>query len=96
LLAFLCFAFAPGEVVLTSLLPRAGVLTLGMNLPGSAFLSLKKTCRKLGISFWRYLQDRTSGKREIPPPSDFIGQAAQPLDPPSPTPSLRLPVCSIG
>jgi hypothetical protein len=41
------------------------------------FLSLKKTCRKLGISFWRYLQDRTSGKQEILPLSNFIRQAAQ-------------------
>jgi hypothetical protein len=25
------------------------------------FVSLKKTCRKLGVSFWRYLQDRIRG-----------------------------------
>ena len=30
------------------------------------FTSLKKTCRKLGISFWEYLYDRISGKNEIP------------------------------
>ena len=30
------------------------------------FASLKKTCRKLGISFWTYLQDRLT-KNEIPP-----------------------------
>jgi hypothetical protein len=31
------------------------------------FTSLKKTCRKLGISFWEYLLDRISGRNEIPP-----------------------------
>ena len=25
------------------------------------FTSLKKTCRKLGISFWKYLKDRLGG-----------------------------------
>lgn len=30
------------------------------------FASLKKTCRKLGISFWEYLRDRLMGKNEIP------------------------------
>ncbi len=30
------------------------------------FASLKKTCRKLGISFWEYLIDRLTGKNEIP------------------------------
>jgi hypothetical protein len=29
------------------------------------FLSLKKTCRKLGISFWHYLQDRIRGLGQI-------------------------------
>jgi hypothetical protein len=36
------------------------------------FTSLKKTCRKLGISFWDYLQDRLSGKNEIPALHDLI------------------------
>ena len=31
------------------------------------FASLKKTCRKLGISFWEYLLDRVSLKNTIPP-----------------------------
>lgn len=31
------------------------------------FISLKKTCRKLGISFRDYLLDRLSGKNTIPP-----------------------------
>lgn len=30
------------------------------------FTSLKKTCRKLGISFWEYLYDRITGKKTIP------------------------------
>ena len=32
-----------------------------------AFASAKRTCRKLGISFWSYLLDRLSGANEIPP-----------------------------
>jgi len=38
------------------------------------FASLKKTCRKLGISFWEYLHDRLSGRNEIPLLSDCIRQ----------------------
>lgn len=38
------------------------------------FLSLKKTCRKLGISFWEYLLDRLQGKNEIPPLSLIMEQ----------------------
>lgn len=30
------------------------------------FTSLKKTCRKLGVSFWNYLNDRVSNKDQIP------------------------------
>jgi hypothetical protein len=30
------------------------------------FTSLKKTCRKLGVSFWKYLLDRISKRNEIP------------------------------
>ena len=41
------------------------------------FLSLKKTCRKLEISFWSYLQDRIGQKCEIPPLSDIIRANAQ-------------------
>ena len=36
------------------------------------FSSLKKTCRKLGISFWNYLKDRLSGNNTIPQLSDCI------------------------
>ena len=41
------------------------------------FLSLKKTCRKLGISFWSYLRDRVGKLHEIPPLSDLIHAAAE-------------------
>jgi hypothetical protein len=42
------------------------------------FISLKKTCRKLGISFWKYLTDRLSGSHEIPPLPTIIRQQATP------------------
>jgi hypothetical protein len=38
------------------------------------FSSLKKTCRKLGISFWSYLIDRISCSDHIPPLPHIIGQ----------------------
>ncbi len=41
------------------------------------FLSLKKTCQKLGISFWHYLQDRISQNNEIAPLPNLIRAAAQ-------------------
>lgn len=41
------------------------------------FLSLKKTCQKLGISFWHYLQDRVSRKNDIAPLPSLIRAAAQ-------------------
>jgi hypothetical protein len=40
------------------------------------FISLKKTCRKLGVSFWQYLQDRIRGAREILTLPELIRQAA--------------------
>jgi len=39
------------------------------------FASLKKTCLKHGLSFWDFLQDRVSGKNEIPRLSDLIRSA---------------------
>lgn len=36
------------------------------------FTSLKKTCRKLNISFWDYLKDRLCGLNEIPFLSDLV------------------------
>ena len=43
------------------------------------FLSLKKTCRKLGISFWQYLLDRIQGDQAIPPLPVLIRQRANSL-----------------
>ena len=40
------------------------------------FASLKKTCRKNGISFWRYLRDRISGASQIPRLSELIRLAS--------------------
>ncbi len=40
------------------------------------FASLKKTCRKLGVSFWNYLIDRVAGKHEIPALAQLIAQKA--------------------
>ena len=40
------------------------------------FASLKKTCRKLGVSFWAYLNDRVISAGQIPPLSDLIRQRA--------------------
>ena len=36
------------------------------------FASLKKTCRKLGIGFWRFLEDRVFGKNLIPSLPDLM------------------------
>ena len=40
------------------------------------FASLKKTCRKQGVSFWRYLKDRVFKIFSIPDLSDLIKQNA--------------------
>ena len=40
------------------------------------FTSLKKTCRKLGLSFWEYLKDRIENSGLIPQLSDLIRQQA--------------------
>lgn len=40
------------------------------------FASLKKTCRKNGLSFWRYLQDRIFGWHRIAPLADWIFEAS--------------------
>jgi hypothetical protein len=36
------------------------------------FIGLKKTCRKLGISFWHYLLSRLRGDGQIPPLPDVL------------------------
>ena len=41
------------------------------------FASLKKTCRKLGLRFWDYLQDRVRGLGQIPRVAELIRQKAQ-------------------
>jgi hypothetical protein len=40
------------------------------------FASLKKTCRKLGVSFWDYLLDRVRGLKRIARLADLIRQRA--------------------
>ena len=40
------------------------------------FLSLKTTCRKLGVTFWRYLRDRIRRLNEIPSLGDLIRRRA--------------------
>lgn len=41
------------------------------------FISLKKTCRKHGISFWEYLLDRIRGKNIIPQLADLVRMRLQ-------------------
>lgn len=41
------------------------------------FASLKKTCRKLGVSFWQYLLARCSGSDKVPFLPDLVGRRAQ-------------------
>jgi uncharacterized small protein (DUF1192 family) len=41
-----------------------------------SFTSLKKTCRKLGISFWQYLLDRVQNNQQIAPLPDVMIRAA--------------------
>ena len=41
------------------------------------FASLKKTCRKLGVRFWDYLQDRIRGLDQLPRLADLIRQRAR-------------------
>ena len=48
------------------------------------FTSLKKTCRKLGVSFWAFLVDRIEGLEQIPLLPDLIRQKAREAASPSP------------
>lgn len=41
------------------------------------FASLKRTCRKLGVRFWDYLQDRVRGLGRIPHLADLIRRKAR-------------------
>ena len=36
------------------------------------FTSLKKTCRKLGLSFWQYLKDRIEYQNKLPPLAEIM------------------------
>jgi hypothetical protein len=49
------------------------------------FASLKKTCRKQGVSFWEYLADRVRGTFQIPPLAELIRRevASTALTPPA-------------
>jgi hypothetical protein len=40
------------------------------------FASLKKTCRKLGVRFWAYLQDRVRGLGKVPRLAELLRQKA--------------------
>jgi hypothetical protein len=44
------------------------------------FASLKKTCRKLGVSFWNFLLDRLSGRGVIPPLPELIRSQTSDVD----------------
>jgi hypothetical protein len=42
------------------------------------FTSLKKTCRKLGVSFWKYLKDRNARENLVPRLAQLIQSRASP------------------
>jgi hypothetical protein len=52
------------------------------------FASLKKTCRKLGVNFWNYLQDRIRGLGTVSRLADLIRQRADLKRPASVEPEL--------
>ena len=52
------------------------------------FASLKKTCRRSGVNFWSYLQDRVRGLGRIPPLAELIRQRAGELWPGHERPAL--------
>ena len=41
------------------------------------FASLKKTCRRLGVNFWEFLQDRVRGRGELPRLAALIRQKGE-------------------
>jgi hypothetical protein len=43
------------------------------------FATLRKTCRKLGVSFWAYLRDRVRGLGQVPRLADLIRAKAKEL-----------------
>jgi len=58
------------------------------------FSSLKKTCRKLALGFWAYLNDRLSGANSIPPLAELIIRRLQSLqaDIPHNPPGQQMPL----
>ena len=38
---------------------------------------MKKTCRRLGVNFWEYLQDRVRGLGKVPRLADLIRQKVE-------------------
>ena len=44
------------------------------------FIGIKKTCRKLGVSFWQYLLSRIRKDEQIPPLPDVIRTKATPIE----------------
>ena len=55
------------------------------------FASLKKTCRKNGISFWAYLKDRLCGAGRIPPLATWIFEQPSPSLPAASSPQYADP-----
>ena len=59
------------------------------------FASLKKTCRRLGVNFWAYLQDRVEGHGQIPRLAELIHQKGEELWP-NKEPAAPLPGNGAG
>ena len=58
---------------------RAGTRSDAGRCRWESFASLKKTCRKPGVSFWTFLVDRVSGTQTVPPlPALIQARAASP------------------
>ncbi len=82
-----CFFMGPSWAQSSERLPFQVDQFLGSRPSGSTrselrrsardtFASLKKTCRRLGVNFWAYLQDRVRGLGQIPRLADQIRQKA--------------------
>ena len=52
------------------------------------FASLKKTCRRLGVNFWQYLQDRLRRRGRIPSLAELIRQKGQEMWPRKASPAM--------
>lgn len=52
-------------------------LEVKMGTGGDTFTSLKKTCKKLVLSFGEYLRDRLSNHKQIPRLKDLVMQKSQ-------------------